>query len=95
MSPLIPMVIEQTSRGERSFDILFVDVQMPGMSGLDLVRLVRADAMTQPFVAIMTASATAADRRAAETAGADDFVTKPATHADITSVVRRVADLSS
>jgi CheY-like chemotaxis protein len=41
-------------------------------------------------VAIMTASATAADRRAAEDAGADAFVSKPATMANITTVIGRV-----
>jgi PAS domain S-box-containing protein len=74
----------------RDFDVLFVDVQMPGMSGLDLLRLVRSHSAPQPFVAIMTASATAADRRAAEDAGADAFVSKPATLADITAVIQRV-----
>jgi CheY-like chemotaxis protein len=74
----------------REFDVLFVDVQMPGMSGLELLRLVRAKGTPQPFVAIMTASATAADRRAAEDAGADAFVSKPATMTNITTVIGRV-----
>jgi CheY-like chemotaxis protein len=63
---------------------------MQGMSGFELLRLVREQCVPSPFVAIMTASATAADRRAARDAGADAFVAKPATLADITAVIERV-----
>jgi PAS domain S-box-containing protein len=76
--------------GAQEFDVLFVDVQMQGMSGFELLRLVREQCVPSPFVAIMTASATAADRRAAQDAGADAFVAKPATLADITAVIERV-----
>ncbi len=71
----------------RDFDLAFVDVQMPGLNGLDLVRIVRAADGAQPLIAVMTASATAADREAAMSAGADRFVPKPATVADMLDVV--------
>lgn len=71
-----------------SFDVAFLDVQLEGMSGLDLVRAVRSGPAPHPLMAVMTASATAADRQAASDAGADQFVAKPATAADMASVLR-------
>ena len=77
------------------FDVMFIDVQMPGIDGLEVVRRVRS--LTKghahpPIVAVMTASATAADHLAARDAGADEFVAKPAGLADIAVVLRRAAD---
>ncbi len=74
------------------FDVAFIDVQMPGMSGLDLVRLARTLPQPQPLMAVMTASATAADQQAAVDAGADTFVPKPATAIDIRTVLQRRLD---
>lgn len=73
------------------FDAAFVDVQLEGMSGLELVRSVRGMPTPHPVLAVMTASATAADRLAAEEAGADHFVPKPATASDMVAVLRQAA----
>ena len=74
---------------EQQFDVAFIDVQMPGMSGLDLVRLIRTMPLPHPLMAVMTASATAADQEAAADAGADVFVPKPATVTDIRAALQR------
>jgi CheY-like chemotaxis protein len=71
------------------FDVALVDVQLPGMSGLELVSLARQAGAPQPLMAVMTASATAADRQAALDAGADMFVPKPASVSDVREVLRR------
>lgn len=78
-----------------TFDVMFIDVQMPGIDGLEVVRRVRAlnaGSEQRPVVAVMTASATAADHLAAREAGADEFVAKPATLADIAVVLRRAGE---
>jgi hypothetical protein len=59
------------------------------MSGLELVGLARRAGIPQPLMAVMTASATAADRQAALDAGADMFVPKPASVSDVREVLRR------
>ena len=76
----------------RPFDVAFIDVQMPGMNGLDLVRLAQSLPSPRPLMAVMTASATAADQQDAIDAGADTFVTKPATAADVRDVLQRHLD---
>ncbi len=73
---------------DQRFDVAFIDVQMPGISGLELVRRVREEVGSPPLLAVMTASATAADQQAAIEAGADCFVAKPATAVDIAEVLR-------
>jgi two-component system, OmpR family, phosphate regulon response regulator OmpR len=58
-----------------AFDLLIVDVMMPGESGLDFVKSVRA-AMSVP-VLMLTAKGEAEDRIAGLECGADDYLPKP------------------
>jgi CheY-like chemotaxis protein len=69
-------------------DILLLDLQMPGMNGLDVARRVRAREAAQqrprlPIVAV-TANAFAGDREACLAAGMDDFLAKPFTSQELT-----------
>ena len=63
------------------FDMVLMDMQMPGMSGLEACEHIRAWelATAQPHTPIvaMTASVLLADREAAQRAGMDGFATKP------------------
>lgn len=68
---------------------LITEVELPGMSGLDLLRLLRTGGVTPPIILL----GEEADVRAAVTAmreGAVDFIEKP--HADM-AILRRVAYL--
>jgi DNA-binding response OmpR family regulator len=58
------------------FDLLVVDVGLPGEDGLSLVRRLRAGGATQP-VLILTARDTLAIKVEALNLGADDFLLKP------------------
>lgn len=58
-----------------AFDLLIVDVMMPGESGLDLTRSVRAQSQTP--VLILTARGEPQDRIAGLEHGADDYLAKP------------------
>jgi DNA-binding NtrC family response regulator len=67
----------------------FLDLRMPGMDGLDLLRRIQArDA--RPVVTVLTAYATAANTIEAMRLGAFDHVTKPIGRADIAQALSRM-----
>jgi two-component system, NtrC family, sensor kinase len=62
----------------RSYDVALLDVMMPGMDGLTLLRRLRATAAHANTPVIMvTAISSSDDIAAAFDSGADDFITKP------------------
>jgi two-component system, OmpR family, phosphate regulon response regulator OmpR len=58
-----------------SFDLLVLDVMMPGESGLDLAKAIRADSNVP--ILMLTARAEAESRIMGLEIGADDYVSKP------------------
>ncbi len=64
-------------RAERP-DLVLLDISLPGMDGVDVLRQLRGDAALAglPVVAL-TAHAMAGDRQKYLTLGFDDYVTKP------------------
>jgi CheY-like chemotaxis protein len=76
-------------RGAR-FDLVLMDIQMPGMDGLQATRLIRADATLAPLPVIaMTAHAMAGDRDRSVAAGMNDHVSKPFEPAQLFEVMLR------
>jgi two-component system KDP operon response regulator KdpE len=60
---------------ESRFDLILLDVNMPGMSGLAACREIRAS--SEVAIIMLTVSDSEGDKVAALDAGADDYVTKP------------------
>lgn len=58
-------------------DVVITDLLMPGMSGLDLCRQVRAGPGPQPFIIVLSAAGETELVESALEAGADDFLAKP------------------
>jgi DNA-binding response OmpR family regulator len=70
-------------------DLVLLDWMMPGLSGLDLCRALRADPETADALIVMvTARVTPSDRDEAMAAGADHFVGKPFSPVALLDTVR-------
>jgi two-component system, OmpR family, copper resistance phosphate regulon response regulator CusR len=61
---------------ERSYDVISLDVMMPGMDGLTLADTLRKKNITTPLL-LLTARDTLSDKLAGFRAGADDYLIKP------------------
>lgn len=62
---------------EKHYDVVFMDVQMPDMDGLEATRQIRNREQHQPIIVAMTANAMQGDREVCITAGMDDYISKP------------------
>lgn len=72
-------------------DLVILDVMMPGMSGLDAARAIRADgALASLPIIMLTARAQESDIEQGFEAGADDYVVKPFSPRELASRVGAV-----
>jgi PAS domain S-box-containing protein len=76
-----PQALDAVARADAAgqpFDVVLMDVQMPGMSGYETTRLLRQrhSLVTLPIIALTAAALTSERERAAEI-GMNDFLTKP------------------
>ena len=81
--------IEELSQNH--YDIAFMDMRMPEMSGQDAARIWRErESVDQriPIIAL-TANATVDDRQACMEVGMDDFITKPISPEQLSSTLRK------
>ncbi|HEX3865665.1 MAG TPA: response regulator transcription factor [Gemmatimonadaceae bacterium] len=75
-----------TTRGD-AFDVFVLDVMLPGGTGFDLCRALRARGIKAP-VLMLTARDAIDDRVEGLDAGADDYVTKPFAFAELAARIR-------
>jgi DNA-binding response OmpR family regulator len=85
--------IEALDRVRRqSLSVLILDIMLPGMNGLDVLKAIRSDhALAALPVIVLTAKGQADDRRTAEAIGASAFITKPFSNAEVVEHVSRLA----
>ena len=78
---------------ERGPDLVLMDIQLPGINGIEAFKQIRGDAKTSriPVVAL-TASVTPTDRTAISAAGFDAFVGKPINLKEFLETVKRLID---
>ena len=80
---------------ERKPDLVLMDIQLPGMSGIDAIGVLRADPATAgiPVVAV-TASVMPQDRNKITEAGFDAYVGKPINLKEFLDTVRNMLENS-
>jgi len=79
--------------GERLPDLILMDIHLPGMSGVDALKLLRADAATARIpIAAVTASVMQQDRAMIMDAGFDAYVSKPIALKEFLDTVRTLLE---
>lgn len=75
------------------FDLIILDLMLPGMDGITLCQKLRQDAHQQTPIIMLTARDSVDDKLAGFKAGADDYLVKPFSlpelHARVEAVLRR------
>jgi len=79
--------------GERKPDLILMDIHLPGMSGVDALKALRADAATARIpIAAVTASVMQQDRAIIMDAGFDAYVSKPISLKEFLDTVRTLLE---
>jgi hypothetical protein len=79
---------------EAVFDVIFMDVQMPEMDGIDTTKAIRereAETGEHTPIIAMTAHAMSGDRQVCLTAGMDDYISKPINFPNMRHILEKVA----
>ena len=73
-------------------DVVILDVMLPGLDGFEILRRLRADPRGKLLrIVMLTAKGQREDRETAAQGGADLFITKPFSNAELIAAVKRLA----
>lgn len=81
--------LKRLEQAERAFDLLLLDLELPGMSGEELLLHLRKQGRDVPIV-FVTVHDTAADRARTLSLGADDYLVKPFSFDELLARLRAV-----
>ncbi len=93
--------VVQAADGKEAWDLIvrhrpaiaLLDVQMPGLTGVELTRMIKADPnVASTHVILLSAKTQEADVRAGMEAGADRYMTKPFSPLELLTVVERALE---
>jgi DNA-binding response OmpR family regulator len=93
-------LIDELSEGDSAWeaieafkpDMVVLDVAMPGKTGLEITRLIRADASVSGIPVILLSAGVGADsREAGLAAGATEYLTKPFSPRELSATISAVA----
>ncbi|WP_433748687.1 response regulator transcription factor [Paenibacillus amylolyticus] len=80
--------------GEGQWDLILLDVMLPGLSGIEVLRRVRAKDATVPII-MLTAKDSVEDKVSGLDLGANDYITKPFQIEELLARVRAALRLSA
>jgi signal transduction histidine kinase/ActR/RegA family two-component response regulator len=80
-----------TALKQQSYDVIFMDIQMPEMDGSEATRQIRQtlSGSLQPYIIAMTANALGGDREQYLASGMDDYISKPVRIDELTTILKR------
>lgn len=75
---------------EENPDLIFMDIQLPDMDGLEAIKQLKADPATCHIpIYALTAFAMKGDKERIYTAGCDGYLSKPVSHKDLLTAVTK------
>ncbi len=75
----------------QSYDAMILDIMLPGVNGLEILKTVRSDTHLNGLpVIVLTAKGQINDRETAEAIGASAFITKPYSNADLVASLCKI-----
>jgi len=86
-------VLEEVSN--TFYDMIFMDVQMPEMDGLEATKMIRICLSEQPVIIAMTANTLQGDREECLRAGMDGYIAKPVNLEELVNLLEKWAAHSS
>jgi CheY-like chemotaxis protein len=85
-----PLEVRELHRKNR-YDLIVLDVQMPGMDGFEVMEGLKADE-SEDYLPVIVLTAQPAHRLRALQAGARDFISKPFSLVDVTTRIRNMLE---
>lgn len=82
-------VLEKFMITSNAYDLIFMDVQMPEMDGIEAARIIREKGFKKIPIVALTAGALPEDRESCLKAGMDDYLPKPISQEQVLSMVRK------
>ncbi len=76
---------------EKNYDVIFMDIRMPGMDGLEATRTIRSGEYCQPVIVALTANAMPEDREECIRSGMNAYISKPFKLDLLMAVLRQVS----
>lgn len=86
--------LQEAIRDQAPYDLVFMDLQMPGLGGLDVTRRIQETVPEpqRPRIIAMTAFVSPDDRKRCLMAGMDDFLGKPISIGDLEAMILKWFD---
>jgi signal transduction histidine kinase/CheY-like chemotaxis protein/PAS domain-containing protein len=72
----------------RTYDLIFMDLQIPEMDGITTAKQIRSGSVSQPRIVAMTAHALQEVKEHCLAAGMDDYISKPIQMSDLLKILR-------
>ena len=89
------IILRESISSEKQFNLILTDLQMPGISGFDLAKKIRAiDDFKETPIIVLTSAGMKGDGRSCRDIGIDGYLTKPIRQNDLRTAIESVLGLA-